>query len=697
MDPGVPTIDSTGHQDWSGLDQDLLDADLQDAIRAGIEGLSTTSAATDAYQLRDDQADVARDLGAFLSRTARSRCLPFGRIILPPRTGKTVIAAHLLERSRLHALFLVPTRTLVHQTVREMRERAPSVLVGAYFGEAKEIVPNGVNVATYSLVQRAWERGELPLAIRTAAIVFADEGHRAMTQSRMSVLRHAFLPSAVRIALTATPDYDEERTLCRFFPTLVHELTLEEAMDLGLLAPLRVWVAEVDADASKIRLVAGDYNEQELGQIMSSVPFFGATRAFRYGAGNERLPALIACGTRQQAKDLRSYLEVHRPPGALPPALVLGETPRHEREAILAAFHRGEIDTLVQVGVLVEGWNAPSCKLLIDLAPSLSRVRATQKFFRVMTRHDDKEARIFVILPVGLPFIPILPMELFGRSIDDYEPGERIGPNRVDGEGLKPLVERCFEGVSGVRVKKRIVLAERLRKPKLDPRRVHDVRTVLESCAGFKPINPPPVSQFQSLFFDHPLFLGRGSSLLRLLHVAPTRKAYAALIGRLYPETSASLLLLQAGGEESDWPTRADARHLRRAIFGQVRRHGDVDLEAGWRALTGGGEPPENPEELLLQRERRARVRELLDALPRRHLATVEAVFGLHPDSEADGATFESVGDMMNISRSRAGQLVKVSLRRMARRAMVVAKRNGMSPTEWWGFRPSSGWGGTGS
>jgi superfamily II DNA or RNA helicase len=46
------------------------------------------------------------------------------------------------------------------------------------------------------------------------------------------------------------------------------------------------------------------------------------------------------------------------------PALVLGETPRAEREAILSACGRGTIDTIVRVGVLVEGWNAPECKLL---------------------------------------------------------------------------------------------------------------------------------------------------------------------------------------------------------------------------------------------------------------------------------------------------------------------------------------------
>jgi superfamily II DNA or RNA helicase len=678
-----------------GLDPGELDDGLRRIMRDGVERLGRASPATasNVLELRGDQVDVARDLASFLARANASRSAAFGRIVLPPRTGKTVIAAHLLERSGLHGLFLVPTRTLVQQTVREMRARAPSVAVGAFFGEEKELVAQGVNVATYALVQRAWQRGELPLAIRTAAVVFADEGHRAMTPARMDVLQNAFLPSSVRIALTATPDYDEVRTLCRFFPELVHEMALEEAMDLGLLAPLRVWVAEVDADASKVRVVAGDYDESELGEVMSAAPFFAATRAFRYGSDNAKRPALIVCTTRQQAKDLRSYLELHRPEGAAAPALVLGETQRNEREQILDDFRRGEINTIVQVGVLIEGWNAPECKLLIDLAPSLSRVRATQKFFRVMTKHESAEARIFVVLPSGLPFVPILPMELFGRSIDEYEQGERIGREAEGETGLRPLVERSFDGIKGVRLAKRILLHEKLKKPALDPRKRAQVRRVLESCDGFDPLYPPSVSHFQSLFFDHSLFLGRGSSLLRWLRVAPTRRAYAAFMARIYPETSAALLLLEAGGLPSDWPTRADARHLRCAMTGAVpvAQNSAQGIEHGWIALTGGGhEPPMTPEEILLVRERGQHLRDLVAELPARVRFVLETMFDLSEEAPEGGVTITELADILDVSRSRAKQIVRVARARLAKRVAAVARSEGEAPATFWGQRPSA-------
>ncbi len=101
--------------------------------------------------------------------------------------------------------------------------------------------------------------------------------------------------------------------------------------------------------------------------------------------------------------------------------MILGETPNKEREHILSGFKHGRVDTLIQVGVLIEGWDAPQCKLLIDLAPTLSLVRATQKYFRVMTRYQDKEARIIVLLPKNIHKPPILPIDLFLQPGETYQ------------------------------------------------------------------------------------------------------------------------------------------------------------------------------------------------------------------------------------------------------------------------------------
>lgn len=630
--------------------------------------------------LRTDQLLVFRDFAAFIldvatrppgddSHGAAERC---GRIILPPRTGKTVIAAHILARCELCSTFIVPTRTLVVQTANELRARMPGVPVGVYFGERKELVEHGVNVATYALLQRVAKQGALPAPLARSALVFADEAHRAMTADRLRLLRHAFLPGAVRVALTATPDYDDERVLCRFFPALIHEVTLEEALALGLLAPARVWVAEVDAQGSRVRVLAGDYEEAALGRVMSAAPFSRAVEVFRYRGANATMPALIACTTRQQAHDLTQYLIAHRPAGAPPPALVLGDTSPEERARILGGFEAGEIDTLVQVGVLIEGWSSPRCKLLVDLAPTLSRVRATQKYFRVMTRHLGAEARIYVLLPTGLPELPVLPTELFGRSCAEYECGDLLG--EPDAGGTTRAIDRT-EGspVAGVTLKKRIVLATRLVAPRLDRNDLTAVRVVMRSCRAFNPAAPCGLWHFQRLRFDHPLFAGRGEFLLRWLGVAPTRTAYMHFLARVFPD-AASLLLLDADDRGNPRWCRDDARHLLRARF-RVRPDRPLSHEpsqgyvAGLRALAGPDgsitDPDPDPLERLLRREEDDTLAYAVCTLSTRQRRAVAGWFGLLGEREH---TLRELADDRGLSHERIRQVILVGLRKLRHR-----------------------------
>lgn len=69
---------------------------------------------------RPEQTRVLADFDRFLVDAA-SRTSPgaYARIMLPPRTGKTVIAGHIVARTGLHTAFVVPTRVLAEQTARE--------------------------------------------------------------------------------------------------------------------------------------------------------------------------------------------------------------------------------------------------------------------------------------------------------------------------------------------------------------------------------------------------------------------------------------------------------------------------------------------------------------------------------------------------------------------------------------------------
>ncbi len=632
------------------------------------------------YDLRSDQSRVFQDFASFLQKVTSGLAEPWGRIILPPRTGKTVIAGHIVARSGLHATFIVPTKTLVMQTAREFRALLPNVPVGVYFSEQKELVADGVNITTYSILLRDHQRGQLPRPIASAELIFADEAHHVMTERRLNLLQRGFAQGAVHLALTATPDYDDKRrVLCRFFPYLIHELTLEEALALGLLAPARVWVAEVNAEGSRVRILAGDYEEATLGRIMSAAPFSRAVQVFRYSKVNATLSALIACTSRQQAYDLQAYLVKHRPHGTPAPEVILGETAPADRIRILDEFENGRVDTIIQVGVLVEGWSSARCKLLIDLAPTLSRVRATQKYFRAMTRDGDAEARIYVLLPSELPAMPILPMELFGRSCQEYECGQLLGATD-SATGVRADVERFDQTpVAGVFLKRRILLSARISAPTLDPQNLDDIRAVLASNGDFNPHAPHSLRRFCGMNFDHPLFRGRGAFLLRWLGISQHVQAYAEFLARIFPDSMAVRILLRRDDHEVTSSCYDDARHLLDALPRQPSETWDESIHegfgAGWRALTGfDGMEPEarrDPFERLVRDEESDAIAYLLSILQPRARIVVAKYFGLF---EMPEQSLQVISIAHEISQRRLGQIVARALREFTYRYKMQAK-----------------------
>lgn len=629
--------------------------------------------------LRGEQVRVFADFATYLTdvatRPPAERRPPFCRIILPPRTGKTAVAGHIIDRSSLTATFIVPTRALLDQTVRELALWAPGVAIGSYSGERQAVVDHGVNVVTYAMLQT--HAAALPPELRRSALVFVDEAHHAMTPSRSAILARVFDPLALRIALTATPDYDSERRLAHYFPDLVHEITLEEALALDLLAPLRVWVAEVDADGSQVRFVAGDFQADDLGRLMSSAPFFRAVEVFRYDPENAHRPCLVACASRQQAHDLFQYLCQHRPVTAPPPVLVLGDTPREHRERALAGFEGGRVDTIIQVGVLLEGWSSARCKLLLDLAPSVSRVRATQKYFRVMTRHGDQEARIVVLLPGQLPTNPVLPMDLFGAS-GEYVCGDLVG--RPGGGAVASLVQTRGTPVAGVDLRSRILVEGAVHKPALDPASLEQIREVLEATPEFSP-ETCGVYRFAGLWFRHRLFTGRGDFLLRWLQVPMTRDAYDRWIARVYPEASANRILAQHGER---FPDRWCADELERLLRKLRRRSRDGRPEepfaSAWYALTGTSRPPDDPAASCATRQDWSLAFRLLCRVPRRKRRILIHYFGLFGAPET---SVPALAELMLLSRSRVDQLVHRTIHKLRYwRALAAASEASLAGPE---------------
>lgn len=616
------------------------------------------------------------------------------RLVAAARTGKTVFEIQLVALTGLRTVILAPSAAIVEKTVAEFKAKAPSIPVGAYYGDEKSIVPNGVTVATYQTLARHAKESKLPSAITGVAIVLCDEGHETMTEYRQGALE-AFDPQAIVIAITATPDYNREKTLSTFYPYLIDETRLAEASQKGLLAPGRMRWRPLDIDASDVRIITRkgeadipteEYDPKEMGRVMARAVVFEACRQMRYEERSDhpylvdaegrpisiehrKLKTMICCPSTNMAERLLEFLIEHRPSGTPKPVLVLGSTPGMERRRILADFKRGRIDTLINVRVLLRGFDEPSMKLLVDLSAGVSPVIAEQKFCRPLTRVGDEAGIIAVLYPRGLRPNPILPTSILGPSFtgddtrdffdaDAFDKQKKVkkttgATDETMGEGEKPKKKLLL---NTLRVKKVSVLREYsvvLKPPTFDPEVVDDVRAVLWSsqeflrCVswyGHKPKRPTRM-EFREMLFDHASYVGFGETLLRFCKLAPGTINFARWLNKHVPEFGVL--------EDEEPETTPDTEEANSVPI--------VELYANLNWI-------EDPNSLQFLETFDVR------AIMHRYLGDTDAGGGLLSERQRfvmrerlSGASLGEIGEMMGLSTERVRQIERAALGEMRR------------------------------
>lgn len=628
---------------------------INETLQTGVDMVLSTK------RLYPEQATVFEDTVTFFGECADhvvhegnvlTTPLPRGRIELPPGVGKTVVIGKIIAGSGATALVVTPRATLVEQMERDLRAQIPGVPVGVYSGDRKELVQGGVIITTNAMMYQWLREGNAPKAIREATLTFFDEGHMMLTAKAVDVINGVVGRYSVVIGLSGSPHYSDKKTMAHVFPRLIHRIDFMEALALGLIAKPRCGVYEVDVDGSDVRVVKGNYDPKTLERIERQAPFFQAALDLRYEPGNIGTKAVVVCRTQQQAYDCQKFFAAHRPAGTPLPVVIVSDMKQRDRRRALAEFESGKTDTIINVKVLTLGWNHPECKVMVDMSFTLSLVEAIQKWLRITRLYavDGVQVlpRLYLLIPYGLPSLPVLPTDLFGMDVETDEDAflalrqqKVIRPVRAKKAAIE---RRRSTPIAEVSARIRKIMDVELKVPQLDRRNDEQIRDVLQSNEAFQGDNVPARTIFRELLFEHSLFTGSGTQLMRYLRITdPVR--YAQLMVRLFPwgrsryllhiatssqdpERYAELLMLRLGRNASkealrraaqqaadeEWGTAVDLQVLeaetRRQLKQKRAKRVSHDIECAWQ-MFGEREEAAAPDELL----HRARVEHTVSEL----------------------------------------------------------------------------------
>lgn len=291
--------------------------------------------------------------------------------------GKTVIFS-MLAKECLNSKVLVlgPQRELVWQAADKIDR-----IVGedAQVEMAQWWAQDGrVTVACTPTIMRGRHRRFLG-----HRIVIVDEAHRQMSEAMLSILREFQEHGGHVIGFTATPFRMDGRRLMDFYDHHAFSMGPQAGIDQGWCNPILAKIVKCRyLDIKQVRVVGKEYSAQDLDLILGCSKALHEmcliVRKHRQGPALAFLPG-VRTAVELAKLASREY--------GIKAEFICGDTriqPEDERNRVMNAFRRGEIELLCNCMVAAEGFDAPVARTVFMFRPTRSRRLALQIWGRVM-------------------------------------------------------------------------------------------------------------------------------------------------------------------------------------------------------------------------------------------------------------------------------------------------------------------------
>jgi ATP-dependent helicase IRC3 len=371
-------------------------------------------------------------------------------VVLPTGAGKTVIFSHLpkIKSNSLPMLVLAHRSELLEQAKDKITASNPDLTVEIEQAERKAGHVDVVVASVATLGRNGTPRiEEYPKDYFKSIVI--DEAHHAAAPSYRRIVDY-FNPSFL-LGVTATPQRSDSVRLVDVFDEIVYYKSIQDLIEDRWLSPLVGYRIKSNTDISNVDIQNGDYVQSQLEETIDTPERNAFVVATYCNLAMAKKALVFASGVKHAQNLALSFRQA-----SVPCEVILGTTPREEREKIFQTFSSGSTKVIVNVGVLTEGFDEPSVEAIILAKPTRSTLLYTQIVGRGTRLYEGKEHCIVIDIadttkgkkPIGLPTLLGLPPEfdLQGQSLteitkkfeelQDFCPGEAVrvlNPDDIEG------------------------------------------------------------------------------------------------------------------------------------------------------------------------------------------------------------------------------------------------------------------------
>lgn len=354
------------------------------------------------------------------------------RIVLyaPTGSGKTECGMAMVKMARqkdTRVIFVANRIGLVEQTSR--RFYGSGIEHGVIQGSNTRNMDAGVLVCS---IQTLAKRG-----FPEADMILIDEAHGCAGSKAYRELMMRY-PDVPVVGLSATPFskglgkvYTDFGAL---FEGIAKSVTIRDLIDLGFLVDVDIW-APSEPDLSKVKIVAGDYNETQLGEAVDKPQLIGDIVSHWMKLGKNKQTVCFATNIAHSKHIMEQFNSA-----GVPCEHLDCYTPDEDRRGILKRIDNGTTRVVTNCAVLAEGWDSPCVEVMICARPTKSLIRWIQMAGRILRPFEGKDRAIILdhsgtAKELGFP-TDDLPLEL-----DDGKPHKAA--ERQTEEALPKLCASC--------------------------------------------------------------------------------------------------------------------------------------------------------------------------------------------------------------------------------------------------------------
>ncbi len=273
--------------------------------------------------------------------------------------------------------------------------------------------------------------------------IIADEAHHSQNATQQKIIK-AF-PDALLLGVTASPIFNNGRTLHGYYDELIQGPSVRELVEDGYLVRTRVFAPPMVAD-----LTGADYDSAtDLEKRMNKRTITGNAieHYTRLAAG---WPAIAYCTTIKHADDVAEQFK----DAGYKFFRIDGKTHSKERDRLMEDFRNGEIQGLASCDLIGEGTDVPRARVGIKLAPGRSLGKHIQNdgrlnrpFYAAGYDLDTRDGRLEAIAVSDKPYAVVMDhvnnMYFNGLPDDDFIWSLTAAPIQTRAGGSAVPIQVC--------------------------------------------------------------------------------------------------------------------------------------------------------------------------------------------------------------------------------------------------------------